>query len=53
MVKKRSFGQRAFEIIMVLLTVPVYWVVFYFVIINSFKPQVEAKIGRASCRERV
>ena len=42
MVKKRSFGQRAFEIIMVLLTVPVYWVVFYFVIINSFKPQVEA-----------
>ena len=38
MVKRRTPAQRAFEIFMVLLSVVLYWVVFYFVIINSCKP---------------
>ena len=42
MVKKRSIFSILFEIFMVLLSIPVYWVIYYFVINTSFKTQAEA-----------
>ena len=42
MVKKRGLFSKIFEIFMVLLTLPVYWVVYYFVINTSFKTQADA-----------
>ena len=42
MVKKRSPVSRAFEIILVALTVITHWLVFYFIIVNSFKSKTDA-----------
>lgn len=42
MVKKRSIGSKLFEGAILLFSVIIYWVVFYFVIINSGKTQSEA-----------
>ena len=42
MVKKRSWGSKIFEVFMVVMTLPIYWVVYYFVINTSFKTQSEA-----------
>ncbi|HJA67090.1 MAG TPA: carbohydrate ABC transporter permease [Candidatus Mediterraneibacter cottocaccae] len=42
MVKKRSPVSRAVEIFLVALTVITHWLVFYFIIINSFKSKTDA-----------
>lgn len=42
MVKKRSALLKGFEIFLVALTVLTHWLVFYFIIINSFKSKTDA-----------
>ena len=42
MVKKRSLAGTVLEIMAILATVVLHWVIFYFIIINSFKPKKEA-----------
>lgn len=42
MVKKQSLFSKIFEVFIVVLTFFLYWVVFYFAIITSFKNQAEA-----------
>ena len=42
MVKKRSPVSRAVEVILVAITVITHWLVFYFIIINSFKSKTDA-----------
>ena len=42
MVQKKSLAARVGEIIAVLSTIVLHWIIFYFIIINSFKPKKEA-----------
>lgn len=42
MVQKKSLAARIGEIVAVLSTVVLHWIIFYFIIINSFKPKKEA-----------
>ncbi|MFT3982850.1 MAG: carbohydrate ABC transporter permease [Lachnospiraceae bacterium] len=44
MIKKRSTGLKIFEICFVLATVITHWIIFYFIIINSFKVKSEASL---------
>lgn len=42
MVKRRTLLSRALEIFLVALTVVTHWLVFYFIIVNSFKSKTDA-----------
>ena len=42
MIKKKNRAFQMFEVVLVLLTVVTHWLIFYFILINSFKTKTEA-----------
>lgn len=44
MIKKRSVAARVFEVVFVAITVVTHWMVFYFILVNSFKTKSEASM---------
>ena len=42
MVKRRTVFSRALEIFLVAMTIVTHWLVFYFIIVNSFKTKTDA-----------
>lgn len=53
MIKKKNRAFQMLEVVLVLLTVVTHWLIFYFILINSFKTKTEAFPVKPGISQRV